>query len=372
VRALIVEDGNQRGALAACRALGRTGWFVGIGSPEPGGFAATSRWAGGWHRVPAPEGGEKDFLEAVQGAVAEAGYDVIFAAGDGEVLAISAGRERLDAIVPYAAHGDLVRAMDKVQLAEAAQTAGLSVPEIFPEPPEGPVVVKPRLTTTRGEEGGALRLPAMLAHGSEEARERMEFLRSVGAEPVLQRYVPGQLSALVAVTDRDGRIVAAVQQQAGVVWPSEAGGSVRARTVPVDAGLEERVATLLAELRWFGLAQVQFQHDDDGEPLLIDLNARFYGSMALALAAGPNLPAIWAALAVGRRPPVTPLARTGVKYHWLEADLRRGGGVVDSLRYARSAVHGLWDRRDPLPALRHAGRLGLRGLRKLRRSAPAE
>ena len=48
MRALIVEDGWQRGALAATRSLGRAGWDVGIGSPRPG-FAAASRFAAAWH-----------------------------------------------------------------------------------------------------------------------------------------------------------------------------------------------------------------------------------------------------------------------------------------------------------------------------------
>ena len=51
---LIVEDGWQRGALAATRSLGRAGWDVGIGSPRPG-FAAASRFAAAWHEVPPPE-----------------------------------------------------------------------------------------------------------------------------------------------------------------------------------------------------------------------------------------------------------------------------------------------------------------------------
>jgi predicted ATP-grasp superfamily ATP-dependent carboligase len=381
VRALIVEDGYQRGALAACRALGRTGWKVGIASPEPGGFGASSRWAEGWHRVPSPEAGRDPFLEALQAAIAEGGYDLVFPAGDGELLAISEGRERLGAIVPYAAHDDLVRALDKLQLAEAARSAGLAVPEIVPAAEagasfNGAVVVKPRLTTAAGEEGGALRLRAVLARTAEAAQERVDFLRSVGAEPLLQRFVPGVLSALIVVTDREGRIVVSVQQQAEMIWPREAGGSVRARVVPVDEGLEKQVGALLAELRWFGLAQVQFQPGESGEPLLIDLNARFYGSMALALASGPNLPSIWAALAIGERPPVVRLPSTGARYHWLEADLRRAlverhGGllrdVAGSLRYARRSTHGLWDRRDPGPALRHLGWLALRRLRKFGR-----
>jgi len=376
VRALIVEDGFQRGALAACRALGRAGWKVGIASPEPGGFAASSRWADRWHHVPSPEAGREAFLEAAQATVDAGGYDLVFGAGDGEVLAISSGRDRLGAIVPYPAHEDLVRALDKLRLADAARRVGLAVPETLAEALDGPVVVKPRLTTTAGEEGGALRLRAVLAQTAEEAQERVDFLRSVGAEPLLQRYVPGELTALIVVTDREGRLVVSVQQAADVIWPLEAGGSVRARTVPVDEGLEERVGALLAELRWFGLAQVQFQPGEKGEPLLIDLNARFYGSMSLALSAGPNLPAIWAALAIGDGPPIVQLPSAGARYHWLEADLRRAlaqrrGGLLrdigGSLRYARRSTHGLWDRRDPVPAVRHVGRLALRGLRKLRR-----
>jgi predicted ATP-grasp superfamily ATP-dependent carboligase len=379
VRALIVEDGYQRGALAACRALGRTGWKVGIASPEPGGFGASSRWADRWHRVPPPEAGADLFLEALQAAIADGAYDLVFAAGDGELLAISGGREQLGAIVPYAAHDDLVRALDKLQLAEAARSAGLAVPETVPAAEgsfTGAVVVKPRLTTTAGEEGGALRLRAVLARTAEEADEHVDFLRSVGAEPLLQRFVPGVLSALVVVTDREGRIVVSIQQEAEMIWPREAGGSVRARVVPVDEGLERQVGALLAELRWFGLAQVQFQPDESGKPLLIDLNARFYGSMALALASGPNLPTIWAALAIGERPPVVRLPAAGARYHWLEADLRRAlvernGGLLrdlaGSLRYARRSNHGLWDRRDPVPALRHLGWLLLRRLRKVGR-----
>jgi hypothetical protein len=124
---------------------------------------------------------------------------------------------------------------------------------------------------------------------------------------------------------------------------------------------------------------VQFQRSNTGELFLIDLNGRFYGSMALAVGAGPNLPAVWAALATGRRPPLIPDPWTGTRYHRLEVDLRRAlserrGGLVrdvaDCLRYAAGAQHGLWDLRDPAPAVRYSGTLALRGLRKLRAPNP--
>jgi len=293
---------------------------------------------------------------------------VVFGAGDGEVLALSGARDDLGAVFPYAPHEDLVRAFDKVALGEAARRAGLAVPKPA-TPADAPVIVKPRRTTLRAREGGPLRLHAEPAQTPEEATARVAFLESVGAEPLVQGYVEGDLVAYVAVTDRKSRVVAAVQQRADTVWPRRSGGSVRAETVPLDAALAERVAALLADLNWFGIAQVQFQAPPDGEPVLIDLNGRFYGSMALALAAGLNLPAIWAALAVDRPGPSVERARVGVRYHWLESDLRRslaeGRGLGSTLRYAVRSRHGLWDARDPGPAVRHAGRLALRALRRL-------
>jgi predicted ATP-grasp superfamily ATP-dependent carboligase len=369
VRALIVEDGFQRGSLAACRALGRAGWRVGIGSPEKG-FASSSRYATAWHEVPPPEEDESGFVTGVRRAVEAGGYELVFGAGDGEVLALSAARDELGAIFPYGPHEDVVRAFDKVALSEVAQRVGLAVPQSASSE-EAPVVVKPRRTTVHDPDGGQLRLRAEVKATPEEAEARVEYLETVGAEPLLQRYVEGDLVAQVVVTDRDSRVVAAVQQRASSKTPS--GGTARGETEALDPSVAEGVAALLAELNWFGIAQAQFQVPPGGEPVLIDLNGRFYGSMALALAAGLNLPAIWASLATGRPLPVIEPPRIGVRYHWLESDLRRAlrerSGVAGTLRYALGARHGLWAGHDPGPALRHAGRLSVRALR---RASPAK
>src|SRR3954451_16267621 len=120
-RALIVEDGFQRGSLAATRALGEAGWRVGIGSPREG-FASSSRSTSAWHRVPSPEDGADRFLAAVRKAVQAGGYAVVLGggevavvAGGGEVVALAAGRDEVGAVFPYAPHGDVVRAFDKVE-----------------------------------------------------------------------------------------------------------------------------------------------------------------------------------------------------------------------------------------------------------------
>ena len=128
MRALIVEDGYSRGALAAARGLGAAGWIVGIASPRRVGLAPSSRWTARWHEVEPPAAGLDRFVSAVAGAVEAGGYEVVFGAGDAEVLALSAQRDRLGATVPYAAHEVVLRALDKLSLLEAAESAGLAVP----------------------------------------------------------------------------------------------------------------------------------------------------------------------------------------------------------------------------------------------------
>ncbi len=92
-------------------------------------------------------------------------------------------------------------------------------------------------------------------------------------------------------------------------------------SVLIDNALIERARRLFARLAWIGLAELQFLQDADGRLYLIDLNGRFYGSMALAISAGASLPAVWAADAIGLRPEPQ-FARPGRRYQWLEGDLR--------------------------------------------------
>lgn len=379
MRALIIEDGTQRSALAAARALARAGWGLGVGSPCRG-LAARSRYAK-WHRVPVPGAGSgaAEFIDGVNGAIAAGGYELVFGTGDADVMALSANREQFQAQVPYASHAVVARSFDKRDLAVTAARVGLATPRLLEvgeilDNFDRPVVVK--------ERRGKATLPShtAVARTRSAALDAVEQVRVAGGEPLVQELASGSLIAYIAVRDQTGRIVAHAQQVAERIWPSHAGGSVRARTIPVDSVLARGAEALLADLGWFGLAQLQFILGDDGRHRLIDFNGRFYGSMALAVASGANVAAIWAALATSRpHPPAS--AVSGQRYQVLQADLRRAwaerrGGllrdVLDCVRVAPAATHSVWDSRDPGPACRLSlvllARAGKRTIRRTRRA----
>lgn len=224
---------------------------------------------------------------------------------DAEALALSLGRERIGARVPHPRHDVLVRGLDKIRLGEAARRVGLATTALYDAVEDigdgvRAVVVKARMHANLAAPGTPTVLPALITADRAEATRRVRELEAVSATPFLQKFVTGRLMAYTVVADHGGRCLAAVQQESDGLWPTRTGSSVRARTVPVEPRLAERVATLMAELGWFGLAQLQFVRPPGGEPRLIDLNGRLYGSLALAVASGPNLPALVAALATGR------------------------------------------------------------------------
>jgi predicted ATP-grasp superfamily ATP-dependent carboligase len=368
---LILETGFARGALAGARGLREAGCRVGVGSPVAG-LSARSRAVSEWHRVPPVEAGKEQFVEAVRDTVRARGYDVVFAAGDAELLVISEERERLGATIPHPPHPVLLLGLDKLDLMRAASDAGLHVPktseanaETLPEL-DGPVIVKPRLRL--GTDKPGRRLGARVATTAEEARAHIAQIEAAGGKALLQERVSGSLIAWIGVLDDRSRVLVEVQQAARRLWPPGGGVSASAVTVPVSPTISQSAQNLLERLSWSGLVELQFIVAPDGRAQLIDLNPRFYGSLALAIGAGANLPAVWAAAAMGCDP-VPGKARAGERYHWLPADLRAllaeptrrvPADVVGVLRWAVGAHHSVWSVRDPAPGAWYAAQL-LRG-----------
>ena len=83
--------------------------------------------------------------------------------------------------------------------------------------------------------------------------------------------------------------------------------------------LRSRVSALLTDLGWEGLFELELIEREDGGWHAIDMNPRPYGSMALAIGAGCNLPALWCRHLLG-----APVAcHTGYAGRALSLDRRR-------------------------------------------------
>jgi predicted ATP-grasp superfamily ATP-dependent carboligase len=357
VRALIVDQSRDRSALAAARMLRAEGWEVGTGSWRPS-IASISAATGAHHRIEEAESDEDQFIADIAAAVHAEGYEVVFCIYDVGLLVLSRRRAEIaPAVVPYAAHEIVERSFDKLAFTRAAESAGLAVPRTEEASDaalaawHGPVVVKARLHAPTRFETRPFESAVQAAPFAAE-------LRRDGAQPLLQERITGRLGAVVVVVDRQGEVIAEVQQRCERSWPDGAGVTARASTVVPDLELSERIRVLVRELEWFGLAEIEYLLDDHDVPRFTDFNGRFYGGIALAGHAGVNVAAAWARLATGL--PVAPLApqRVGARFQWLNRDLAASRhadglkGMATALALAPRSAHSMLARDDLNPLLR--------------------
>lgn len=379
MRVLILENGRSRGALATVRSLGRAGHTVEVAAPIPA-LAGWSRWCRQTHRL--PEATDPHAIDALRALDAARRFDVVIPGGDIEAQVAADDLGNINATVAVAEPDSLKTALDKQKLSETAGTCGMSVPRTLvglpaTMPPAG-LIVKEKLHGGALEGARSRQSFATRAMTKEAAETAIARVQRAGGEVLLQEVVTGDLAAYCVVVNRQGRLLAEVQQQALAVSPPGAGVSSRAETVPIDAGLRELSMKLVGELGLWGIVQVQYLIHPSRPPVLIDVNPRIYGSIALAIAAGADLPSMLVKVAAGTTVKPNPPARTGVRYQWLEGDLRRAFGeshhrpreVVRCLAWAPTATHSVASLNDPLPGMRFSLELIRRGVRKVTKRRP--
>jgi predicted ATP-grasp superfamily ATP-dependent carboligase len=361
-RVLLAVD-ESPASLAATRALRAGGHEPWLGLSRPDTPAARSRDAAGAVDLPSPLAAPERYALALAEAAAAAGAEAVLPATESALRALS-GRESLFGGVAVGTCGveALERATDKALLAEEAPRHGLHVPRTtvvaageVPADLEYPVVLKPLRSTLVRDDGTLVNVEVERADDRDEL-ERL-LARTPGGRAAVQQHVEGTLAAIGGVVWR-GELVCASHQVSRRIWPPGRGITAYGETVPPDADRERAVASLLRWVGWSGIFQVQFLLDRE-RAWLIDLNPRIYGSLALAVAAGLNLPSIWVDLLLGREPRVG-TARVGQRYRVEEDDVRalaaafragRRSEALAGLLPRRHTAHAALSLRDPAPFL---------------------
>jgi len=314
-----------------------------------------------------PDAGEEPakFVDELLEISAEHGIRAVLPGLERDLVALARAWERLGNLAAGMPSLEAVlRVTDKARMAVVGAEVGLRVPQTIEverqrlRVPNGlpmPAIVKPPQSELALQGGRIERIDAQSARSPAELSALADSLAS--ERVLIQPYLTGRLGAICGVA-WNGGLVCAVHQVAHRIWPADAGVSAYAETVVADQWLEEAVRRLLERIDWSGIFEAQFLHTEQG-PYLIDFNPRIYGSMALATAAGMNLPALWMRLVTGAR--IERISyRAGVRYRSDELDprallhlLRRGDGraAARGLIPHRKTAHSVLSLTDPLPAL---------------------
>jgi predicted ATP-grasp superfamily ATP-dependent carboligase len=378
--------------LAVARSLGRRGHEVHLVPAELDAPALSSRYIAALHTLPAYHLGPAAWLEGLQRLVREQQFDLIVPCSDAGLHLLhehrdALGPERL--LLPNEAAFEAFTDKGKTRALAGrlgirvakGQTAGTDAEPLADELGL-PLVLKP---------------PASYRPGDPETKQRAEVVRSLAAlreslasgrqSWLAESYAPGE-GVGVSVLARGGEILLAVQHRRLQTLSETGGGSDRV-TEAIDPRLLADVGALARAVSLTGPAMFEFRQDrrPGGGHVLLEVNARFWGSLPLAVAAGADFPALAFDANLGREI-ILGEARPGVRKTNLSGEIDRlalalegAGGKASALVSLAGLVVALpfpqrfdsWAGDDPAP-WREERRLALERLTRpilgRRRSAP--
>lgn len=331
---VLVLDGNQRSALATVRSLGAHGIKVIVGEYGQTSLAASSCYGMGHVSLPDVQEHPEAYTQAISDAVAQHNVDVVMPMTDISTASMLHHHKRFgNFALPYPTWEAYDAATNKCRLFRLAIDLGLPCPVIFfadniasvgsaAQRLGFPFAIKPAYS--RYLQGGhwvntcvtIVRSPAELANlfVNNPWLQEQPFM--------VQQYVQGQGQGLFALYNHGQPVVFFCHRRIREKPPS-GGVSVLSESVAVESRMREISEKLLGTLNWHGVAMVEFKVAADGTPYLMEINARFWGSLQLAVDAGVDFPFLAYQLAINETPFAPPSYRFGVRNRWLLGDLDR-------------------------------------------------
>ncbi len=216
-----------------------------------------------------------------------------------------------------------------------------------------PLLIKPRLNCSG--------LGIVYVNKAEELLDAYQRVHAEYPYPMIQEQIPtGEKYDVACLCDEHSRPLAIFAQREIRSFPVQSGASTLQESVSrpdlVDLSLR-----LLQAANWYGIAEVEFMIDPrDNTPMLMEVNPRFWGSLALAIQCGVDFPYLLYCLALGK--PIEPVLTypTGqLCRQILPYDLLHFISNPDRLKlqpsffdfFNPSCGHNLFSAQDPAPVL---------------------
>lgn len=381
---VLVLDGNQNQAVAAVRSLSRAGHYVLVGEADSWSKAGWSRLCHGTFRYPPPQKSGGAFLARVVEIARGQPGTLVLPMTEATTLPLSANREavfRAGARMVLPEHRDLVRAFDKAETTRVAASAGIAVPKTFlistpadlgrvREIIPFPVVLKPR-SSEELDPLGAVRTGGKprYARNQAELEEAYQLVSPASSGVLAQEFVDGEGAGYFALMHKGELRAEFAHRRIRDVRPTGSGSAVRVSVEP-DPAIRQVSLDLLKALNWHGVAMVEFRQRPGKPPVFMEVNGRFWHSLALPCAAGVDFPALVARMAEDGDIPVAAPLRAGIRCRWFLGDFRhlievfRGAPagyprafpgrlrtLADVLTPVAGTHHDLFEWHDPLPEI---------------------
>jgi len=327
----IVLDGEQRSALAVTRSLGRRGVPVWVADTSLASLASSSRFAHGALAYPDPTIHPEQFIDWLEALGQRHPHSVLFPLTDVTVPLVLRATARTGSLLTSLPHmAAYEAASDKSRLLELARSVDILVPQTWsvrresrdqlPRAPHFPVVIKPSRSATTTSKG-IVKRSVRYASSQHEMESIVDVLLiDSDDELLIQEYVAGSGVGVFALYDHSTPLFFFSHRRLRE-RPPTGGVSVLSESAEAPNEGVSACRRLLEALEWHGVAMVEFKLDSLGRLWLMEINARLWGSLQLAVDCGADFPWWLYQLATGSN--VTPSAHyeIGRRLRWWLGDL---------------------------------------------------
>ena len=298
---ILVLDGHTAAALAFTRSLGRAQHWVAVGSnlgiDAP---AEVSRYCRLSVRYPVPSEDAFAFVETVLRFARENTIDLIVPVSDWTVLPMAKYRDRFEGVARLALgpHAALEFASDKFKTVSLAREMGIAVPEtILVRSIEDlgaaakfdfPVVVKDRFSA-RWEGNRAILGSVAYAYSPDDLKQKVALRLKAAGDVLVQQFVTGEGIGFSCLVTEENVCLPFMWLRIREVDPRGSGSSAR-RSIPLSPEIADASSALVKRGGLRGIGMVEFKRPASGPPVLMEINARPWGSLQLPISSGVDYP----------------------------------------------------------------------------------
>ncbi|GAB4518186.1 MAG: hypothetical protein Tsb0010_02430 [Parvularculaceae bacterium] len=296
-KALVIGD-DTRSFLTITRSLGRQGVEVHAAPLNFRAPALKSKYITAVHKLPYYLHGGDSWVQAITGLQSREKYSLIIPTDDRSVLPFHWRREELSPLMNVAIPGALAveTLFDKIStrdiaercdvpIAEGATISGRESAAHLIDEYGAPLALKPR----RSYYPDKLYARTNVIIADSEESLAHELARIEPEKYFVEKYFSG-IGVGVSVLASSGAILQAFQHKR-VHEPPQGGGSSYRKSAALDPDLYGACARIMEALDYTGLAMFEFKKNDDTDGwILIEVNARPWGSIPLAQSVGVDFP----------------------------------------------------------------------------------
>jgi len=296
-RVLVLGD-NDLASLAIVRSFGRAGLEVHLVTFERFPITKASKYVHTCHSFGHPLQEPQRFVSGVLQLIGHIQFDVVVPTSDKSLVPLMAKRDEINALSCFVGPDEkgFMITNRKDETLKVAQRVGVPIPWTvnlankedlngFVWPTTFPLVLKPMVSVMpHTQERNIVRI----VRTPEELQQRLpEMLERC---PILLQEFSYGVGVGLNILANLGNIFAAFQHQR-VHEPANGGVSSYRKSVPLSPELLSAAKRFCQDIQWTGPAMFEFKVDSaTGKAALMEINGRFWGSLALPVLAGVTFP----------------------------------------------------------------------------------